>query len=107
MLDELDRQRAELKRAQERLADLTARAVSADRLVSVTVNSRGLLVDLQIAPAALRRYRSEQLASSITGLVVEADATLAAKRTELLSAAAVSGPGLADIRTELERDVDA
>lgn len=97
MLDELARQRAELDRVRAALTDLTAHAVSADRLLSVTVDARGLLTDLTIAPAAVRRYRAEQLSTMVTDLVAEADGRLAERREKLLAAVAETGPGLADI----------
>ncbi|GAA1480422.1 hypothetical protein GCM10009624_08620 [Gordonia sinesedis] len=102
MLDEITRQRTELDRVHTALAELTAHAVSADRLVSVTVDARGLLIDLTIAPAALRRYRAEQLSAAVTDLVAEADGHLRGRRERLLDAAAVSRlePAFADLRTQ-------
>ncbi|MGC5245474.1 YbaB/EbfC family nucleoid-associated protein [Gordonia sp. DT219] len=97
MLDEVDRQRAEIRRTADALAGLTARATSADRSVTVTVNARGMLVGLEMAPVAMRRYRSEQLSEMITGLVAAADRSLRDRREVLLSAAAGAEPGLADV----------
>ncbi|MFT4128057.1 MAG: YbaB/EbfC family nucleoid-associated protein [Gordonia sp. (in: high G+C Gram-positive bacteria)] len=97
LLAELARRRAELSRIAERLAALTARAVSPDRLVAVTVDSRGVLIDLQIENAALRRYRAGRLAELITALVADADATLREHRRRALSAAAGMSPGYDEI----------
>ncbi|WP_439032634.1 YbaB/EbfC family nucleoid-associated protein [Gordonia terrae] len=87
MLDELERQRAELDRVREALSQLTSRATSADRLVAVTVNARGLATDISIEPAALRRYRADQLSTLLTTLIAEADAALRTKSAELLTRA--------------------
>ncbi|MXP22498.1 YbaB/EbfC family DNA-binding protein [Gordonia sp. HNM0687] len=100
MLDELDRQRAELTRVGEAVARVTAHATSADKLVSVTVDARGLLVDLSIDPRAMRRYRAEQLSAQITTLVAEADQRLHHQRNQILSAAVQPSPDYADIRED-------
>ncbi|MEP9391597.1 YbaB/EbfC family nucleoid-associated protein [Gordonia sp. VNK1] len=97
MLEKLDRQRTDLARAAEQLATLTARAVSTDRLIEVTVDARGLLVDLQIEPAALRRHRAPVLAELITDLVAAADQQLRHQREHLLAAVAETAPGYADV----------
>ncbi|MEO9327731.1 YbaB/EbfC family nucleoid-associated protein [Gordonia aurantiaca] len=101
MVDALDRQRADLARTRAALSELTSRAMSRDRLVAVTVNARGLAVDISIEPAALRRYRADQLSELLTALIAEADRALAARRAELLSAASVSGPDYDDVTIEV------
>lgn len=97
MLDDLGRQRAELTRVNAELARLTATATSADRLISVTVNARGLLIDLTVTPAAVRRYRADTLSETITGLVAEADAGLRERRDRLREDLGHLGPQIADI----------
>ncbi|WHU45003.1 YbaB/EbfC family nucleoid-associated protein [Gordonia sp. L191] len=97
MLDEVDRQRGEVQRVAEAVAELTATATSPDRAVSVTVDARGVLIELDIAPSAMRRYRGEQLAQLITGLVADADGTLRTHRAQLLTAATTATPALTDI----------
>ncbi|MAU82168.1 MAG: hypothetical protein CME34_09910 [Gordonia sp.] len=103
MLDELERQRAELSRVSEAVARVTAHATSADKLVSVTVDARGLLVDLSIDPRAMRRYRAEQLSAQITSLVSEADQRLHDQRNQILSAAVQPSPGYAEIGEDRRR----
>ena len=98
MLAELDRQRTELDRAASALSTLTSRALSTDRLVAVTVNARGLLVDVTIEPLALRRYRADQLAALLTELSGQADEALRRQRESILRAAADPEPTLADVR---------
>ena len=48
MLDDLERQRVELARVTGELDRLTAQATTPDRLISVTVGSRGLIRDVDI-----------------------------------------------------------
>jgi len=105
MLDELTRQRDELSRVRDQVAQLTARAVSADRLVAVTVNARGMLVDLQLEPLALRRHRADQLSALITSLVADADGSLQEKRNELFAALVQPSPDYADVRGDGESEL--
>lgn len=98
MLDEVTRQRDEIGRVDAVLATVTARAVSADRLIAVTVDIRGSLTDLTIEPGALRRYRADQLSAAITALVTEADREIRAKRNEILTAAVQPSPDYTDVR---------
>ena len=100
MLEELSRQRTELARVGDALSGLTAHAVSADRLVSVTVDARGLLVDLTIDPRAMRRHRAEQLSAQITELVTDADRQLHGQRNQILAAAVQPSPDYVDVRSE-------
>ncbi|MDL9944723.1 YbaB/EbfC family nucleoid-associated protein [Gordonia sp. ABSL11-1] len=98
MLDELSRQRAEVARVGDALRTLTAHAVSPDRLVSVTVDARGLLVDLGIDQRAMRRLRADQLSEQITVLVRDADRQLTDRRNQILAAAVQPVPDYADVR---------
>ncbi|GAB18063.1 hypothetical protein GOEFS_046_00190 [Gordonia effusa NBRC 100432] len=65
---------------------LTADATSRDQLVSVHINARGLLTELRIEPAALRRYRADQLAAEIVSLVGLADKKIATIRNQTIAA---------------------
>ncbi|MCG7634035.1 YbaB/EbfC family nucleoid-associated protein [Gordonia McavH-238-E] len=100
MVDELDRQRTELERIRKVLSQLTSRATSHDRLVAVTVDARGLAVDIAIEPAALRRYRADQLSTLLTTLIAEADTALRVRVAEVLSGAPDLAIDYADIRLE-------
>lgn len=83
---ELARQRAEFERIAQVAARVSADAGSRDQLVSVQINARGLLTGLQIEPAALRRYRADQLAAEIVALIDAADRKVAAVRNRLIAA---------------------
>lgn len=95
-LAEVERQREELSRVADQLVTLSARAVSTDRLVAVTVNARGLLTALEIEPAALRRHRAAALSDLITSLVADADRQLQTRREQLLADVADPAPGYRD-----------
>ncbi len=103
MVEDLDRQRAELAQTRAALSELTSRAISRDRLVAVTVNARGLAVDISIDPTALRRYRADQLSELLTTLIAEADHALSSRRGELLAAATGLGVDYADARLDPDR----
>lgn len=71
-LAEIDHQRTELARVADILRDYVMTATSADGLLTVTVNARGVLVGLDIDPRAVRRMSSDELALLIPALVAEA-----------------------------------
>lgn len=82
----LQRQREQLEQTASALSQVTVQVQSHDRLVGVTINARGLLTGLRIDPAALRRYRAEQLAAEIADLVATADGRLQEMRNRIASA---------------------
>ncbi|HMS76864.1 YbaB/EbfC family nucleoid-associated protein [Gordonia sp. (in: high G+C Gram-positive bacteria)] len=98
---ELERQHAELDRIRAVLAGLTAEATSPTGDVAVTVNARGLLVGLTIAPSALRDRDATTLAGLITSLVAAADEKLRATRDQvsmsIVDGPEVTSPGYDDI----------
>ena len=98
MLDDVDHQRVELARVAGELDRLTAQASTPDRLVSVTVGSRGLVRDIDIRPAALRHYRADQLSSTIVELATRADLELHDQRERLLRTVSELGPTYSDVR---------
>ncbi|MFF0710112.1 MULTISPECIES: YbaB/EbfC family nucleoid-associated protein [Gordonia] len=98
MLDDVDHQRVELARVAGELDRLTAQASTPDRLVSVTVGSRGLVRDVDIRPAALRHYRADQLAATIVELVARADSELRDQRERLLHTVSELRPDYSDVR---------
>lgn len=83
VLDDVDRQRAQLRDVEEHLRTMTVEVTSTDRLVTVTTNARGALIDLRLEPLALRRYRADQLSALICDLVARADGELAEQRNQL------------------------
>jgi DNA-binding protein YbaB len=83
VLDDVDRQRAQLREVEEQLRTMTVEVTSTDRLVTVVTNARGALMDLHLEPLALRRYRADQLSSLICELTARADGELAGQRNQL------------------------
>ncbi len=65
---------------------------------TVTVDARGLLVDLGIDQRAMRRLRADQLSEQITTLVRDADRQLTDRRNQILNAAVQPVPDYADVR---------
>lgn len=82
---QLARQRAELDRVADAVRRLTADAASRDQLVSVRIDARGKLTALRIEPAALRRYRADQLADEIVALIDAADQKIATIRNQTIA----------------------
>ena len=66
LLDGLDQQRENIAGVHSRLSDARASAWSVDRLVEVTVDAYGLVVDVQLASEAFRGGPPADLARSIT-----------------------------------------
>ena len=92
LLDDIDRQRAQLRDVEEQLRTMTVEVTSTDRLVTVVTNARGALIDLRLEPLALRRYRADRLSSLICELTARADGELCDQRNRLL-AQIVENPG--------------
>ncbi|MEU6828022.1 YbaB/EbfC family nucleoid-associated protein [Nocardia beijingensis] len=65
ILDALAEQRPHLAEVRDKLAAVRCTAESADKLVAVTVDAAGVVVDVRFAPTALRST-PEQLGRSVT-----------------------------------------
>lgn len=91
LLAGLNRQTAALRSAQVQVAGVTSRATSADGLVTVTVNSAGIVTDVQLAPSVFDRSTPDKLARSVVAVAQQAaagakqrvDAALAPVRGDL------------------------
>ncbi|MBA4024786.1 MAG: hypothetical protein C0482_20715 [Gordonia sp.] len=98
LLGEVDEQREQLRAVAQELGSVTVEATSADRLVRVVINARGMLTDLDIDPLALRRHRADQLSTLICDLVERADSELTARRNQLVAGIVQDqGPHLRDL----------
>jgi DNA-binding protein YbaB len=75
LLADYRRSREQLASVHRNLATFTASASSSDGLITATVASNGVLVDLEFHDVAYKNYRPERLAS----LIVEAATAAAAK----------------------------
>ncbi|ASO18671.1 DNA-binding protein YbaB [Actinoalloteichus hoggarensis] len=65
LLEGIGRQTAQLKQAQEQALATTGRATSRDGLVTVQVNSAGIVTDLQLSPAAFKSSTPIKLSETI------------------------------------------
>lgn len=99
ILAEIDRKEADLKAAQRQLADVTAKARSADGLVEVTVSPTGAVTGVTLAPETFRRSTPQYLGRSVV------EAAQQATRQVRQSAKAAAAP-LAEIGRELGEAID-
>ncbi|TCP43865.1 DNA-binding protein YbaB [Tamaricihabitans halophyticus] len=69
------RRRQAMEWAEKQSATVTGTAASADGMVTVTVDNTGMVTGLELAPDALRRGTSDQLARVITTVAQQATAS--------------------------------
>ncbi|MEV4317627.1 YbaB/EbfC family nucleoid-associated protein [Actinocrispum sp. NPDC049592] len=86
MMADLRRRTEELKEAQERMAQLTGEASSADGIVTAQVDRTGLLTSLTLSSRAFDRGTPEQLAAEITRVVRKAAASVRVEVTREVQA---------------------
>ncbi len=91
MMEGLDRQQQGLIGLQERLAGLSATATSSDETVTVTVDGRGQLSGLELAPYATRQWEPKALAGRILATTREAVEKVTAQAAELVGPALPAG----------------
>lgn len=100
LLSTFERQRTEMAAVQQRLAETTVTAWSADNLVRVDANTAGIPVDVHLTAEAFKRSTPEKLGRSILEAVQSAarQATeVAAQAWAPLTALAGDVPDLPDI----------
>lgn len=76
LLAEVERREAELARLDEEFRTARVTARSTDRLVAVTVDVRGHVVDVELAPGAPRAHPPERLGPLIAELAARASDSL-------------------------------
>ncbi|GAA4400750.1 YbaB/EbfC family nucleoid-associated protein [Tsukamurella soli] len=76
LLADVERRAAELARVDAEFRDARVTARSRDRLVEVTVDVRGRLVGVALAPAVRRSYPPDALAACLVDLAAQAAASL-------------------------------
>ncbi|HEY8372755.1 MAG TPA: YbaB/EbfC family nucleoid-associated protein [Pseudonocardiaceae bacterium] len=74
MLKELNRRTADLRAAQERVAQLSQEVTSTDGMVTVRVDATGALTDLVLSPRAFERSTPERLGQTIKSVIQQATA---------------------------------
>lgn len=76
---------ADIAAVQQKQAELTATAASADGLVEVTVNAHGHLIKTEIAESYLDEYDFEELADHVTEAAQSAARAAADRAAELMA----------------------
>ncbi|GGP65492.1 YbaB/EbfC family nucleoid-associated protein [Saccharothrix coeruleofusca] len=97
LLDTFTRQTEMLRDAQAAAALTTASLTSEDGLVRATVDSGGVLTNLEITPSAFDRSTPEALARTVVRLAREGAAQVRQQVAELMSPLTEDLPDLADL----------
>lgn len=97
MLDGLDRQRADLPGACERLAVSRSSAWSSDQLVEVTVDAYGIVVEVELSAKAFETSTPQRLARSITEAARTAAELAQQQRAQIIAPIIETTEGLLDL----------
>ncbi|MBF6217790.1 YbaB/EbfC family nucleoid-associated protein [Nocardia abscessus] len=96
ILDALAEQRTHLKEVHEKLSALRCTAESADKLVEVTVDAAGVIVDVRFTPDALRST-PEQLGRSVTEAGREAARRAREQHTAIIAPLTADAEAIPDL----------
>ncbi|MFF2554732.1 YbaB/EbfC family nucleoid-associated protein [Nocardia sp. NPDC058058] len=97
LLDGLDAQSADIPDICERLSKSQCSGYSEDKLVEITVDAYGVVIDTKLAAQALQSRSREHLAQSITQAARAAAAAAEQQRTEIISPLTATVEGLPDL----------
>ncbi|WP_344421577.1 YbaB/EbfC family nucleoid-associated protein [Amycolatopsis minnesotensis] len=97
LLDGVTRQTERLQQAQADASRVTATLTSKDGLATVTVNSAGVLTELEFSQNAFERSRPESLARTVQALVQQATVQVKRQVTELMAPMTTGLPDLSDL----------
>ncbi|WP_280368178.1 YbaB/EbfC family nucleoid-associated protein [Nocardia wallacei] len=97
LLDGLDQQRADLPGVCERLAESRTSAWSSDKLVEVTVDAYGIVVDVRLTAHAFQAGPPARLARSITEASRAAAEAAQHRRAEILAPITDTAGALPDL----------
>ncbi|BCK56991.1 YbaB/EbfC family nucleoid-associated protein [Nocardia wallacei] len=97
LLDGLDQQRADLPGVCERLSQSRTSAWSSDKLVQVTVDAYGIVVDVQLTANAFQAGPPARLARSITEAARAAAEAAQHRRAEILAPITDTAGALPDL----------
>jgi DNA-binding protein YbaB len=107
-ITDLRAEQARIQAATEQMSSVTGSAVSKDRVVTVTVDSQGRLVDLKLAGTRYRKLAPAELTASIVATVREAQDDAARAAASALSGLLPDGLGMpVDGDFDLEAMFDA
>ncbi|MEV6827537.1 YbaB/EbfC family nucleoid-associated protein [Amycolatopsis sp. NPDC051102] len=97
LLENFERQTAQLRDAQAAAAETTAQVSSPDGLVRATIDAGGSLAKLEFAPATFERTTPAQLASTVQTLVRQGSLQVKQKIADLMAPITEGLPDLADL----------
>lgn len=97
LLENFERQTAQLRDAQAAAAETTAQVNSPDGLVRATIDAGGSLAKLEFAPNAFERTTPAQLANTVQTLVRQGSLQVKQKIADLMAPITEGLPDLADL----------
>ncbi|WP_409489556.1 YbaB/EbfC family nucleoid-associated protein [Amycolatopsis sp. cmx-11-12] len=97
LLEQFERQTAQLRDAQDAASQLAATVVSQDGLVRATIDSTGTLSKLEIQPNAFERTTPAQLANTVLSLVRQGSLQVKQQVAELMAPITEGLPDLSDL----------
>lgn len=97
LLENFERQTAQLRDAQTAAAETTAQVSSPDGLVRATIDAGGALAKLEFAPNAFERTTPAQLANTVQTVVRQGTLQVKQKIADLMAPITEGLPDLADL----------
>ncbi|WP_290060251.1 YbaB/EbfC family nucleoid-associated protein [Amycolatopsis solani] len=97
LLENFERQTAQLRDAQAAAAETTAQVTSPDGLVRATIDAGGSLAKLEFAPTTFERTTPAQLATTVQTLVRQGSLQVKQKIADLMAPITEGLPDLADL----------
>ncbi len=97
LLENFERQTAQLRDAQAAAAETTAQVSSPDGLVRATIDAGGSLAKLEFAPNTFERTTPAQLANTVQTLVRQGSLQVKGKIADLMAPITEGLPDLADL----------
>lgn len=97
LLENFERQTAQLRDAQAAAAETTAEVTSPDGLVRATIDAGGGLAKLEFAPSTFERTTPAQLANTVQSLVRQGSLQVKQKIATLMAPITEGLPDLADL----------
>ena len=97
LLEQFERQTAQLRDAQAAAAETTAQVTSPDGLVRATIDAGGSLAKLEFQPSTFERTTPAQLANTVQTLVRQGSLQVKQKIADLMAPITEGLPDLADL----------
>ncbi|WP_244199727.1 YbaB/EbfC family nucleoid-associated protein [Amycolatopsis thailandensis] len=97
LLEQFERQTAQLREAQDAASQTSATVVSQDGLVRATIDATGTLAKLEIQPNAFERTNPAQLANTVLTLVRQGSLQVKQQVADLMAPITEGLPDLSDL----------